>query len=618
MKLIRFSPIMYLIVDRVNDDRQKTSVTLLSLVDIEPDILTNIFTNLNLTDRLNLAGTCKSLECFHNSRAEFWKNVWFDASKAESSTCDLTRDYENITLSIDFDPSTPSPLDILTPLTHSMKSLQMFSKEKNRENCPKTRVHPHRLIETLPLFADLVSLDLFGKREWCSNELKAISLDFSNVNPSASPTVVMTKLQNLKINIQLLAGIRSYVDLSQIKGLHTIDINEISNYDILGVVDELLYAAQNDVFTLIRRQQCLRSLILDFDGSMYLFDRPLALSCQLKVFKIREWYEESHSTLRQQDNLADFLESQVALNTMTLEIWRDVMRRISSKMLLCLAKSLSLPQKVQSINLYDHCDWKVRGGADGCEMSLHELHRIFLLYAVQPNKSTVCLNLTMDRFRTHGNYGIYEWFIPGLCSLYPHLEYLSIDLSCKVTPNLVSLGSLSHLHSLEITSYYVGSLLRDVDIPNLKKFKFSVKNTFFHHRMKRGASWELKSFLGRHTKLTIVKFVLAKAKSLRMKSYSYPLEVFVKDSFDLIVFAIKNLHELENLEITGLTSCTFNNQEKLDLLSAYIIDHPSPQLVVKLQQCAGVKLPENIGLQFHKASDVIICLPTTKNDELSE
>lgn len=203
-----------------------------------------------------------------------------------------------------------------------------------------------------------------------------------------------------------------------------------------------------------------------------------------------------------------------------------------------------------------------------------------------------------------------EWFIPGLCSLYPHLEYLSIELCCKVTPNLVSLGSLSHLHSLEITSHYVGSLLRDVDIPNLKKFKFSVKNTFFHHRMKRGASWELKSFLGRHTKLTIVKFVLAKAKSLRVKSYSYPLEVFAKDSFDLIVFAIKNLHELEKLKVLGLTSCTFNNQEKLNLLSACIIDHPNPpnpQLVVKLQQCAGFNFPENIGLQFHKASDVIIC-----------
>lgn len=258
---------------------------------------------------------------------------------------------------IDFNPSIPSPLAVLTPLAPTMKSLKMSQRKKpvtntnENDRYKETKVHPSRLIETLPLLSNLASLDLseIGKREY-GGKFQKIILDFSNVVPPETPTVVMRNLQHLKINLDLIAGLRGHMNLSDITGLHTIEIS--NQYDLGGIANEEFYTARHAVFALIRQQRGLKKLIIDFGQSVDLFNRPLALPCQLENFSICDMEEDNFSTLRyQQDNLADFISSQSQMmKTMKLEIWRDE-SRISSKMLLCVAHTLSLQKTVQSIEV---------------------------------------------------------------------------------------------------------------------------------------------------------------------------------------------------------------------------------------------------------------------------
>lgn len=615
-----FIPNSKTVVDRVDDVHSITSPSSLQdFVHIEPDIITSIFSHLNLSDRLNLAQTCKEIECFHNSRPDFWKSVWLDASKAEV-THNMARNYSNIELQIDFDPSTPSPLAVLTPLAPTMKSLQMSQKKKpvmkENHHFEETKVHPSRLIETLPLFADLASLDLseIGRRDYdYDGNVQIIILDFTNVVPPATPTVVMTNLQCLKINLDLVAGLRGHMNLSEITGLHTIEIS--NRYDLGGIANDELYAARRSVFALIRQQRGLKSLMIDFGESVDLFNRPLALPCQLENFSICDLEEEDFSTLRyQQDNIADFISSQTQLKKMKLEIWRDECR-ISSKMLHCVAQTLSLQHTVQSIKV-SHEWLNVCAGDDGCKLTMRELRQIFQSQAVAPNNSTKRLNLRLNGLHSKSYH---EWFIPGLCSLYPCLNHVSIYSNCALIPNLTSMGSLNHLHSLELTMHRIGVSLRDVEIPSLKKL-----TVCFTSQMKHGASWELKKFIGRHKKLTHVKFVLAEAYYVDYLNYlrTFSRQRLAKDTLNLIRFAVENLHELEMLDVIADTG-RFVDQSEFSPCMLSIIDHPNPQLIVNIVMLQktmyyGVEMPENIGVKIYKTSGEVNWSHITKNDSTDE
>lgn len=603
---------MNFIVDRVVDGQQKSSVTMRNL-HIEPDIINTIFSNLNLVDRLNLALTCKDLENFHNIWPEFWNNVWIDASKAEV-THNMTRNYDNIILRIDFDPWTPSPFDVLAPFVSTMKSLHILCKEipeipldddEDENQIRRKIVHPRRLIKALPLFANLISLDL--------SDIGVI-LDFRNVVSSASPRVVMMNLQHLKINICLLAGLRSYMDLSDIKGLKTIDVTLSEYYVVEGVSNDEIDAAQNDVFALIRQQQGLENLVLDFGHSMDLFDQPLAMESQLEKFVMYDASGNSFSTLYKQDNLAVFLESQDNLK-LSLYIQRDNDSRISSKLLYYVARTLRICQKAQSIHVHGFAGVCLDIFTGDCyQFMAGELHRVFLSQTVQSNNSTVRLHIWMYKVKSH------KWLISGLCSLYPCLEELSIESSLTFLTNLKSLGSLNHLQSLNLRACQISSSLRDVEIPSLKRFSFSVING----QMKHGASWELKKFLGRHKKLNRVELVLAQFHDEKSRKYSkHSCQIFSKDSSDLIKFILENLLELETLKAVGVDFISLvNERSESSPCIISIRDHPNPELTVMLLQANYKEVDEpieaeKIGVEINKTLGVVNWSYITKNDKFN-
>lgn len=136
--------------------------------------------------------------------------------------------------------------------------------------------------------------------------------------------------------------------------------------------------------------------------------------------------------------------------------------------------------------------------------------------------------------------------------------------------------------------------------------------------MGHGASWELKKFIGRHKKLTHVKFVLAVYVDYLRKCSRQRL---AKDTSELVRYAMKNLHELEMLHVIGDTG-SFVDQSKLLQCMLPIIDHPNPQLIVMLQlqieKYTRVEMPENIGVKIYKKSGVVNWSHITKSDSTNE
>lgn len=561
------------------------TVTFTDLINIESDIIERIYHHLELRDRLSFAGTCKRLSQLHNQQHDLWNSVWLNAGKASSMTSSLLRTYRNVKLYFNDDQTEPTLRNVLAPIASTTAALRIrYYADKEEENARNSINFIAAVNETIPLFQHITSLDLgHNSRYFRRHEL---SFNTPNTNDAV---ITLTNLKQLRIGIALFTALHcgGSVDFSQSKKLESIDIPQLQGFEITPV-DEL--NAMDALFSMIRQQKNLKSLILECDGASGLFDQPLVQVGQLDEFDIFE--QRDGANVQQQENLLDFLESQKQLIP-TINIWDS--DPITPRMWRYIASSLDLPRDKQDIYNIDEIIPTISNY--GCFLPTNQLRVIFQSTAIQQNLVTThfVLTLTNETYHRHHHQ---DWLIGGICYKYPNLNSFWLDAEYGPMPNLSQLNSLSNLTALQISTFRrIGSSLRHVNISQLKVFQFAVSEGLMLHR----DFVQLKSFLERHIRLNDVR-ILFQYRSMEENYNPNPhaLQRFIDDMFDLLNFVIENLKELGKLEMIGLD---LTNQPKFQSTLLMMEKHASVGFVLKL--CSGTSSDE-VRVKFVKSTDGIV------------